>query len=142
MSVMASQPISRLTPEEYLALDRASDVKHEYWCGEVYAMAGGSPAHSFVINNIQTALTIAVRDRDCGVFNADLRVCVDASQLWTYPDITVVCGGPKYTDARRDTISNPVLVVEVLSPSTARFDRGEKVRLYAKCPSVRGILLV
>lgn len=142
MIAMASQPLTRLTPEEYLALDRASDQKNEFWCGEVYAIAGGSPAHSFVISNVQIALGTRFLERDCLVFNSDLRVCVDASKLWTYPDITVVCGQPKYTDEKRDTISNPALVVEVLSPNTKRFDRGEKLRLYAQCPSVRGILLV
>ncbi len=124
---MASQPLTRLTPEEYLELDRHSDRKYEYWC---------------VINNIQYALTHTLRGKNCGVFNADLRVSADAKRVWTYPDVTVVCGPPKYTGDKRDTISNPVLVVEGLSPSTARFDRGEKIQSYAQCPSVQGILLV
>ncbi len=97
---MSTVPITYLTPEQYLELDRASDTKHEYWYGEVFAMAGGSPPHSYVINRIQTALTNRLEDRDCGVFNADLRVSVRWDTLIAYPDVTVVCGEPKYVGVR------------------------------------------
>lgn len=139
---MSTAPITHLTPEEYIELERASDEKHEYWYGEVYAMAGGMPPHSFVINNIQYALTAHVMGRGCHVFNADLRVSVRWDTLITYPDATVVCGPPKYVDERRDTVTNPTLVVEVLSPSTATKDRGAKTFLYRQVTSMREILLV
>lgn len=139
---MSTVPIAYLTPEEYLELERTSDEKHEYWYGGMYGMAGGLPPHSFVINNIQTALTNLLRDRDCHVFNAELRVAVRWDALITYPDATVVCGPPKYVDDRRDTVTNPTLVVEVLSPSTAGKDRGDKTFLHRQVYSMREILLV
>ena len=89
---MATQPHCRLTPEEYLELDRASDVRHEYRCGEVYAMAGGSPAHSFIGNNLSAALTFFARNKKFLVFNSDLRVCANRPDLWCYRgDKTFAC---------------------------------------------------
>ena len=139
---MSTALITHLTPEQYLELDRASDVKNEYWYGEMYAMAGGMPPHSFVINNVQYALTGRLLGKGCHVFNADLRVSVRWDTLITYPDATVVCGPPKYVDDRRDTVVNPTLVLEVLSPSTAAKDRGDKAFLYRQVSSMREILLV
>ena len=139
---MSTAPITHLTPEQYLETERAAATKHEYWYGEMLAMAGGSPAHSFVISNIQIALGNLVRDTDCRVFNADLRVSVRWETLITYPDITVVCGAPQCLDDRRDTVTNPIVVVEVLSPSTAVKDRGQKTFLYRQMPSLRDVLLV
>jgi Uma2 family endonuclease len=139
---ISSVPITHLTPEEYLELERAADEKHEYWYGGMYAMAGGLPPHSLIINNVQSALTNLLRDRDCLVFNADLRVSVRWDTLITYPDATIVSDPPNYVDDLRDTVTNPTLVVEVLSPSTARKDRGDKTLLYRQVPSMREILLV
>jgi Uma2 family endonuclease len=134
--------MSTVTPDEYLERERASDTKHEYWYGEIFAMAGGTPVHSFIINNIQATLTFSLRGKKCFVFNDDLRVAVRWDALITYPDVTVVCGLPKYADEKRDTVVNPILVAEVLSPSTTKSDRGEKAFLYRQLPSLREILLV
>ena len=139
---MSSLPISRLTTEEYLELERAAEEKHEYWHGEVFAMAGGSPVHSFVISNVNIALGILFRGKTCHVFNSDLRVVVRWGALVTYPDITVLCGKPEYADDLRDTLTNPAMVVEVLSPSTRKSDLGEKAFLYRQVPSMREILLI
>jgi Uma2 family endonuclease len=139
---MSTVPVTHLTPEEYLAIERASETKHEYWYGEMYARAGGSPPHSLVINNIQAALSNILEEKDCLVFNAGLRVSVRWETLITYPDATVVCGEPKYIDEYRDTVTNPILVVEVLSPSTAVKDRGTKAFLYRQVASMCEILLV
>jgi len=139
---MSSVPVVRLTPEEYLELERAATEKHEYRYGEMFARASGSPAHSFVINSIQHAITSFLSDKPCFAFNADLRVSVRWGALITYPDVTVVCDRPQYVDDRRDTLTNPTLVVEVLSPSTRKNDRGEKAFLYRQSPSMREILLV
>jgi Uma2 family endonuclease len=139
---MSTAPISYLSPEEYLKLERASDQKHEYWYGEMYAMAGGLPAHSFVISNINIAMGKRIQGKGCRAFNADLRVAVRWETLITYPDITVICGLPKYVDDGLDTITNPTLVVEVLSPTTVAKDRGEKTFLYRQVPSMREIVLV
>jgi Uma2 family endonuclease len=139
---MSTAPITHLTPEQYLERERAAVTKHEYWNGEMYAMAGGSPAHSFVIANVTVALGNLLRGKKCHVFNCDLRVSVRWDTLITYPDVTVVCGPPEYADERLDTVTNPVLIVEVLSPSTAITDRGDKAFLYRQVPSMREILLV
>lgn len=104
---MTGLPITRLTPEEFLEKERAAEEKHEYWYGEVFAMAAGSPPHSFVINNVQTTLTNLLRGGSCYVFNADLRVVVRWDELITYPDVTVLCGKPEYADDRRDTLTPP-----------------------------------
>lgn len=139
---MASQPLTGMTPEEYLELDRKSEWKHEFYRGQVYAMAGGSRAHSFVINNIQVALTIGIGDRDCGVFQSDLRVCVGRQRLWTYPDVTVVCGPTETIEGDPETVTNPALIVEVLSPSTANFDCTGKSITYRASRTLRELLLV
>lgn len=139
---MLTAPITRITPEQYLERERAADSKHEYWNGEVYAMAGGSPAHSLVIGNVTIALGILLRGKKCYVFNSDLRVSVRWETLIAYPDVTVVCGPPEYADERLDTVTNPVLIVEVLSPTTAINDRGDKAFLYRQVSSMREILLV
>ncbi len=92
------------------------------------AMAGGNPAHALVAANVIAALGRALNGKPCFVFTSDLRVCVHWDRLITYPDVTVVCGQPEYLDEKRDTITNPTVLVEVLSPSTMNFDRGEKAR--------------
>jgi Uma2 family endonuclease len=139
---MSSVPISYLTPGEYLELERLSDEKHEYWYGEMYAMACGSPAHSFLISNLNTAIGKRVQGTGCRTFNADLRFAVRWGTLITYPDITVISGPPNYVDDHRATVTNPTLVLEVLLPSTATKDRGDKTYLYRQAPSTREILLV
>lgn len=125
-----------------MEFERIAEHKHEYWYGEVFAMAGGSPRRSFVINNLQFVLTGLLRDKPCFMFNSDLRVAASRQELITYPDITVLCGMPQYSDDRRDTLTNPTMVVEVLSPSTAKTDRGDKVFQYRRVPSMLEILLV
>jgi Uma2 family endonuclease len=139
---MSSAPLSRISPEQYLEAERASEQKHEYWYGEVFAMAGGSPAHSLVINNLQFRLTGLLIGKPCFVFNADVRVAVASHELITYPDATVLCGHAQYVDEGRDTLTNPTMVVEVLPPSTAKSDRGDKAFHYRRVPSMLEILLV
>ncbi len=139
---MSTAPVSRISPKQYLEAERAAEKKHEYWYGEVFAMAGGSPPHSLVISNLQFALTSLLRGKPCLVFNAHLRVAVSSEELITYPDITILCGMPQYIDDKRDTLTNPTMVVEVLSPSTAKTDRGDKVFQYRRVGSMREILLV
>ncbi len=105
-------------------------------------MADVSPVHCFLVSNIQTALGEVLENKDCAVFNASLRVCVLWESLITYPDASVICGAPQYVDSDPDTVTNPTLVVEVLSPSTAVKDRGAKAFLYRQVASMREILLV
>ncbi len=139
---MSSQPVTRVTPEEYLERERVAESKSEYIFGEVVAMAGGTVRHSLIASNVQFALTSRLLGGPCMVFNADLRVCVRWGDLIAYPDVTVLCERPEYVDEKQDTLTNPALVVEVLSESTKRFDRGEKSRLYRMLPSLQEYLLV
>jgi Uma2 family endonuclease len=117
---MSTQPLERLTPERYLELERAAEQKHEFVDGVMVAMAGGSPRHAFISNRCSYLLTAALQDR-CGVFSPDLRVSIHWERLIAYPDVTVLCGEAEYADGRRDTMTNPTLVVEVLSPSHKGF---------------------
>ncbi|MCC6391486.1 MAG: Uma2 family endonuclease [Bryobacterales bacterium] len=139
---MSTMPHPKFTQAEYLELERAAERRSEFIDGEIVMMAGGSLRHSLVINNLQTALSRRLENSPCDVFNADLRVCIRWGKLITYPDITVLCGPPEFIDNRKDTLTNPTFLVEVLSPSTKDFDRGEKSLQYRRLPSLREYLLV
>ena len=138
---MASEPIPHLTPEHYLELERLVPEKHEYIDGDMVAMSGGSPSHSRIAANVIRHLPLQ-KGGNCQIFTSDLRVSVHWSRLITYPDVTVVCGKPEYADGKRDTVTNPTLIVEVLSPSTESHDRGRKADLYRFIPSLREFLLI
>jgi Uma2 family endonuclease len=137
---MATQSIPFYTPEEYLELEYKSDVKHEYYAGQIYAISGGTPAHSGIGANILIALGPQLRGTGCRPFNPDLRV--KAGGLYTYPDVTVVCSAPQYTGRRSDTLTNPTLLFEVLSESTEAYDRGEKFALYRGIEALQEYVLV
>lgn len=129
---------------DYLDLEAMSRVKHEYLDGQVWAMAGGSPDHAAIAMNVGAILVAALRGRRCRVYSSDLRVRVLATGLATYPDLSVVCGSltTDAEDRSGNTATNPILLVEVLSPSTEDYDRGEKLSHYKQIPSVREILLI
>jgi Uma2 family endonuclease len=139
---MSARPEPHLTPEQYLELDRASEFRNEYYNGRMYAMSGGSYSHAVVIARLSRALGNALDGRPCGVTSSDVRVCVGADGLYTYPDIVVVCGDPKFADGRSDTLLNPTLVIEVLSPSTEAYDRGFKFAQYRRVESLEEYALV
>ena len=129
------------TYAEYLVLEEESSIRHEYLDGEIYAMAGGSPDHAA----LAAAIIGMLRGRlppGCRVFSSDLRVRVAATGLSTYPDATVVCGRTQRSADDPLAVTNPVLLVEVTSPSTEDYDRGEKLRHYTGLPSVREVLIV
>ncbi|HSO00309.1 MAG TPA: Uma2 family endonuclease [Candidatus Nanopelagicales bacterium] len=127
---------ARMTPEEYLAFERASETKHEYADGETSAMAGGTREHSLISMNIARELGNLLRDRPCEVHGSDLRVKIAATGRYVYPDASVVCGAALFEDEQRDTLQNPLVVVEVLSDSTEAYDRGEKFEQYRSLPSL------
>ena len=139
---MSAQPHARLTPEEYLDLERAAEFRHEYYKGQMYAMAGGSHRPVIIIGNLAGELRIALKARPCVVTTSDLRVRVSEGGLYTYPDVVVVCGKPLYLDNHRDTVLNPVLIVEVLSPATEAYDRGFKSAQYRTLESLQEYALV
>lgn len=130
------------TPAEYLALEREAEIKSEYLAGEVFAMAGASRRHNLISLNIAGELRSRLRERPCEVYAHDMRVKVQASGLYTYPDVVAVCGEPEFEDEELDTLLNPTLLVEVLSESTENYDRGVKFEHYRTIPSLREVLLV
>ena len=131
----------RLTPEEYLAFERASEERHEYADGEVFSMFGGTIAHSATASGIARELGIALAGRPCVVLNADMRIHVEATGRYVYADVSVLCDKPLFHDGRSDTLLNPRLIVEVLSDSTEAYDRGDKFVGYRTIPSLRTYVL-
>ncbi|MBA4185314.1 MAG: Uma2 family endonuclease, partial [Acidobacteria bacterium] len=116
-----------ISPEEYLALERKAVEKHEYFDGEIYEMAGASEEHATISSNVNASLNFQLKKRPCKSYQSDLRVHIPATNLYTYPDVVVVCGKPQLLeDAHLDTLLNPTLIIEVLSPSTADYDKGAK----------------
>jgi Uma2 family endonuclease len=139
---MATQPKPRLTPEQYLEIERKAEYKSEYFDGEMFAMSGGTLAHSTIAMNIGGSLVNQLRGRSCRAMSSDMRVRVNPTGLYTYPDVSVVCGEPQLLDGAQDTLLNPTVIVEVLSPSTEAYDRGKKFEHYRNIESLREYLLV
>ncbi|MDQ3650145.1 MAG: Uma2 family endonuclease [Acidobacteriota bacterium] len=140
---MSSQPQHRYTLEEYFALELASEEKYEFWNGNVWCMSGASLAHNQIARNVGTALDTQIRERGCQVFPSDMRVKVPAHPPYRYPDLTALCGGPKVEQVNGlDLLANPALIIEILSPSTEAFDRGDKFTFYKSIPSFSEYLLV
>jgi Uma2 family endonuclease len=137
-----AQNIARLSEAEYLRLERQAETRSEYFDGEMFAMPGGTRAHSRISINLGAELNNRLKDADCVPYHTDLRVKVEATGLLTYPDISVVCGEQRFLDEEQDTLLNPTLVIEVLSDSTEAYDRGKKFEHYRQIPSCREYLLV
>jgi Uma2 family endonuclease len=127
---------------DYLALERASNVKHEYLDGQIYAMAGGTPQHAALQLAVPNLLFPQLRAGRCRAHGSDLRVRVLATGLATYPDVTIVCGPREVDPEDENSVTNPTLLVEVLSPSTEDYDRGEKFAHYQRIPTLRQYVLV
>jgi len=139
---MSIAPQSYVTPQEYLARERRAETKSEYLGGEVFAMGGGSPQHNQISVNTSGELRQRLRDGDCIVYSSDQRVKVSATGLYTYPDVTVVCGEPEFDDDKKDTLLNPKVLFKVLSPSTEDYDRGGKFKHYRTLPSLQEYVLI
>ena len=136
------QRVARLTPTEYLKIERASEFRHEFVNGEMFAMAGGSPQHSAIKVNLSREVSTRLKGRPCTAFDSDLRIQVSPTGLYTYPDLSVVCGELEFDDDQQDTVLNPTLLVEVLSGSTEAYDRGEKFAHYRQIASLREYVLI
>ncbi len=139
---MSYQRKTLLTPEEYLAVERRSETKHEYFAGEVFAMVGASKRHNLITANIIRLLGNQLVDRPCNVYPSDMRVKVTATGKYTYPDVVVACAEEKFDDEENDTLLNPVVIFEVLSESTEAYDRGKKFEQYQNIESLTEYLLV
>ena len=131
-----------LTPEEYLTRERKALTKSEYRDGRIYAMPGASRAHNLITAHVTGELYIQLRTRSCEVYPSDMRVKMSAAGLYTYPDVIVVCDEPRFEDSHFDTLLNPTVLIEVLSPSTAAYDRGEKFRRYQYLDSLCEYVLI
>ncbi|WP_258182782.1 Uma2 family endonuclease [Enhygromyxa salina] len=137
----APEPM-RMSYADYLAAEEASETKHEFLRGQVYAMAGGTPEHAGLAGAVIAELSAALRGRPCRVFSADLRVRIEATDLSTYPDVTVICETLERSELDANAATNPTVIVEVLSDSTEAYDRGEKFAHYRRLPSLREYVLV
>ena len=131
-----------LTPEEYLAWERKADTKHEYLRGELIAMSGASYQHTIITMNISGELYIQLKGTACTVHTNDMRVRTSPETSYFYSDVVVVCDKPRFEDNAFDTLLNPIVLVEVLSPSTQAYDRGEKFKHYQQLTSLREYILV
>ena len=148
---MSAVPKKKLTVDEYLAIERAAEFKSEFYDGVMYplqgpggpqGMAGAKFDHNLVKENLSVELANRLRGGPCRTLSSDMRVRIDATGLHTYPDLVVFCGAPEFADEKRDTLMNPVVIVEVLSPSTEKYDRGAKFRQYQRIPTLQEIVLV
>jgi Uma2 family endonuclease len=140
--LMVRQREPYFTPAEYLAIERAAETKSEYLDGVIVAKTGASRAHNLISTNLTMSLGPQLRAGPCELYAADMRVKVAPPRVYTYPDLVVVCGKPEFEDDWVDTLLNPTLVLEILSPSTESYDRGRKFRNYQKVQSLREYALV
>jgi Uma2 family endonuclease len=139
---MSAQPQTHLTPEQYLESERTAEFRSEYYCGQIFAMAGGSYQHAQIVGGLVREFGNALKKRPCAVVPTDLRLRVSPAGLYTYPDVVVICGDARFADNQQDTLLNPTLIVEVLSPSTEAYDRGFKFAQYRTVESLEEYVLV
>jgi Uma2 family endonuclease len=139
---MPSRPHTFLTPEEYLEIERAAERKSEYFRGEMFATAGATERHVTIVTNLVAELRQSLKGRPCKVYSTDIRLRVSPSGLYTYPDVMVACGDLQFADDQKDTLLNPVVIVEVLSESTRDYDRGRKFQHYRTLPSLQEYLTI
>ena len=138
-----SQPAEQfITPAEYLAFERRADTKSEYLNGRIYAMSGASLQHNRIVAGLAMTVGNQLRRKSCEPFFGDMRVKVSPTGLYTYPDVVIVCGEPRLEDQAFDTLLNPTVIIEVLSDSTEKNDRGEKFAHYRAVDSLTDYLLV
>jgi len=139
---MSAIPKTKLTPGEYLELERKAEYKSEYFDGEIFAMSGAKRNHNKITTNLSGLVWQHLKGKDCESYSNDMRVFVPQTGLYTYPDIVVVCGEPKFQDNVFDTLLNPILLIEVLSESTESYDRGKKFQHYRSIESLQEYVLV
>ncbi|GAB2767737.1 Uma2 family endonuclease [Rhabdobacter roseus] len=139
---MTVQPQKYYTAAEYLELEREADYKSEYFQGEIFAMAGVGHNHNRIVENLSIEVGTFFKGKSCRTYSSDQRIHIPASGLYTYPDLIVVCGPNRYLDEKKDTLLNPVVLVEVLSESTEAYDRGQKFHFYRSIPTLQEYVLI
>ena len=138
---MVANAQKKWTVEEYLAFERSSEEKHEYYAGEIFAMSGASREHNLIVTNTVVSLGGQLSNKPCEVYPSDMRVKINSIK-YTYPDVTVVCGEPRFANGEFDTLLNPTVIVEVLSDSTENYDRGKKFEHYRTLDSLQEYVLI
>ena len=138
----ASAALKLISVDDYLEMEEASQEKHEYYAGEVYAMAGASVPHNRIVRNTLSILDAFLRSKNCEVFPSDLKINVKTKSAFVYPDLSIVCDGLQFYDDRDDIIANPSVIIEVMSQHTERYDRGKKFMLYRQLPSLKEYFLI
>jgi Uma2 family endonuclease len=131
-----------ISQEEYLEMERAALDKHEYYQGEVFAMSGASLRHNRIAVNTLTDLANKLKDKSCQPYGSDMRIHIPKNTLYTYPDISIICGDAELTDDKFDTATNPSVIIELLSKSTRNYDRFEKFSLYREIASLKEYILI
>ena len=139
---MSTVPKPYVTPEEYLYRERKAEFRSEYFRGEMFAMAGASANHNLIVLNAGASLREQLKNKPCRVYPSDLKLRVEATGLYTYPDLSIVCGDPQLESDAGDVLLNPVVLVEVLSDSTEAYDRGKKFEHYRTIPSLMHYVVV
>ncbi len=138
-----SQPaIKYITELEYLSFEREAEKRHEYYKGEIFAMSGASFKHNIIEDNLRVLTGSFLKGKKCRSFGSNLRIHIPKNTLYTYPDILIVCDDPKLSDEFFDTLLNPAVIIEILSPSTANYDRGAKFDLYREIESLKEYILI
>jgi Uma2 family endonuclease len=131
-----------VSPEAYLTMERASQEKHEYYKGEVFAISGASQAHNDIVRNVNTIVLPFLKGKSCRMYGSDLRIHIPENGLYTYPDFSIICNKPQLTDHEKDTIIKPSAIIEVLSKSTRDYDRGGKFVLYREIKTLKEYILI
>ena len=139
---MLAQPIPYMSEEEYLEFERNSEIKHEYFDGEIFAMSGASEAHNLIVANVIITLGNQLKKKPCRLYPSDMRLKIERTKLYTYPDVMVVCGDRKFGDKEKDMLLNPDVIIEVLSDSTENYDRGKKFEHYRRIASLKEYVLI
>jgi Uma2 family endonuclease len=131
-----------VSPEEYLEMERASEEKHEYYNGEVFTMSGATIRHNSIVTNINGIIIPFLKGKNCKIFGSDLRIHIPVNTLYTYPDLSIICGKPETTDIYTDNVTNPSVIIEVLSKSTMNYDRGTKFYLYRSIRTLKEYITI
>ncbi|MGH9759576.1 MAG: Uma2 family endonuclease [Blastocatellia bacterium] len=139
---MSSQTEPRYTPRDYLALERRTEQRSEYFNGEIFAMSGASESHGLIVGNVAASLHTQMKAKPYKVYASNMRLKVSETGLYTYPDVVALCGEARFDDDQRDTLVNPSVIIEVLSKSTEGYDRGEKSAQYRKIESLLQYVLI
>ncbi len=138
----AAPKYNYITPAQYLEMERAAEYKNEYYDGHVYAMSGASLKHNIINRNLVSSLSNFLREKDCQVLPSHMRVSTPSSDSYMYPDALIICGKPELEDDKFDTLKNPSVIFEILSPSTTTIDKGRKFFFYQQIPSLKEYIMI